>query len=167
MEEEIVNRISKSPLKIFDLEDFYPKGDIVCIDFENFLYQGLVLKERDFRDMIKQKDWSEVKGKLVYIQCSCDAVIPLWAYMLLASSMFNFAEKVVVGDKEKLLEAHYAEVFQNLDFAPYKDKPVIIKGCSKHTIPVGVYIMAMQKLQPLAKVISFGEACSIVPLFRA
>jgi len=167
MAEEIINRVANSKLKTFDLEEIYPKGERVLFDIKDWLFQELILKERDFRVFVKNHDWSQYKNAFVAITCSADAIIPSWAYMLIASEATVFANKVVIGNLETLETAIYQELLSFLDYSEFVDAPVIIKGCADKPIPNSAYAFLIEKLQPIAKSIMFGEACSTVPLYKS
>ncbi|QOD59457.1 DUF2480 family protein [Polaribacter haliotis] len=167
MQEEIINRVATSKLKTFDLEEIYPEGERVLFDVKDWLFQELILKERDFREFVKNHDWSQYKNKFVAITCTVDAIIPSWAFMLVASELTPFANKVVIGNLELLETVLYQELLQFIDFRDFTDVPVIIKGCANKPIPESAYAFLIAKLQPIAKSIMFGEACSTVPLFKA
>ena len=164
--DEIINRVANSVLEVFDLEDFYPNGIRTQIDISQWLLEGFILKEKDFREALKNHDWSLYQNHFVAIHCSTDAIVPAWASILVATHVSPFAQKVVSGNLDDLETALYQEILPTLDYTPYQDKPVIIKGCSKKPVPESAYIMAVQKLQPIAKSIMYGEACSAVPLFK-
>jgi hypothetical protein len=167
MSEEIINRVSKSKLKTFDLEEIYPEGKRVLFDVKDWLFQELILKETDFRESVKNHDWSQYKKSFVAVNCSVDAIIPSWALMLVASQLMPFANKVVIGDLELLETAVYQELISFLDFKEFANLPVIIKGCANKPIPNSAYAFLIEKLQPIAKSIMFGEACSTVPLYKS
>ncbi|QTD38736.1 DUF2480 family protein [Polaribacter batillariae] len=167
MAEEIINRVASSQLKTFDLEEIYPQGERVLFDVKDWLFQELILKERDFRVFVKNHNWSQYKNKFVAITCSVDAIIPSWAFMLVATELTPFANKVVIGNLELLETVLYQELLQFIDFRDFTDAPVIIKGCANKPIPNAAYAFLIEKLQPIAKSIMFGEACSTVPLFKA
>lgn len=166
MAEEIVNRVANSKLITFDLEDHYPAGERVLFDIKDWLVEGFVLREREFRATAKAHDWAQYEGKYVALTCSSDAIIPGWAYMLLSTYLAPVAKKVVVGDLEILETVLYTEIIQKLDISKYQDVPVIIKGCSKRPVPQNAYLQLISKLQPVAKSIMYGEACSSVPLYK-
>lgn len=167
MSEEIINRVSKSKLKTFDLEEIYPEGKRVLFDVKDWLFQELILKETEFRESVKNHDWSQYKKSFVAVNCSVDAIIPSWALMLVASELMPFANKVVIGDLELLETAIYQELISFLDFKEFANLPVIIKGCANKPIPNSAYAFLIEKLQPIAKSIMFGEACSTVPLYKS
>ncbi|QCE41003.1 DUF2480 family protein [Psychroserpens sp. NJDZ02] len=166
MAEDIINRVANSKLVTIDLEDYYPKGMRVLFDIKDWLFQELVLKEKDFRDYIKNHDWSQYKNQYVAITCSADAIIPDWAFMLLTVNLEPFVEKSHIGTLEDLETAIYQDVITAIDGTIYQDKPVIIKGCSNLPVPINAYVMMTNKLKPYAKSIMYGEACSFVPLFK-
>lgn len=166
MSTEIVNRVANSKLVTFDLEDHYPQGERVLFDIKDWLLEGFVLREKDFREAAKAHDWSAYKDKFIALHCSSDAIIPGWAYMLLTTYLSPFAKKIVVGDLDTLNSILYTEVIEKLDIAPYVDKPVIVKGCSNKPVPQNAYLQLIQKLQPVVKSLMYGEACSSVPLFK-
>lgn len=166
MSDEIINKVSNSKLINIDLEEFYPDGERVLFDIKDWLFEGIILKEKDFRASVKDHNWSGYKNAFVALTCSEDAIIPSWAYLLLASELSAFAKKVVVGNLELLETVLFLEVIQNLNIEPFKDKPIIIKGCAQKPIPSSAFTMLIQKLQPIAKTIMYGEACSTVPLYK-
>ena len=166
MQDEIINKVANSVLEVFDLEDYYAKEIRTQIDISQWLYEGFLLKEKDFRQALKNHDWSQYENHYVAIHCSTDAIIPAWASILVTIHVSPFAKKVVNGDLQDLETALYQEILSTIDYSKYQDKPVIIKGCSKKPVPESAYILAVQKLQPFAKSIMYGEACSAVPLFK-
>ena len=166
MAEEIINRVANSKLITLDLEDYYPKGQRVVFDIKDWLFQELVLKEKDFREYIKNHDWSQYQNQYVAITCSADAIIPDWAFMLLVVNLEPFVEKCHIGTLEDLETAIYQDIIQAIDGTFYQDKPVIIKGCSNKPVPINAYVMITNKLKPYAKSIMYGEACSFVPLYK-
>ena len=164
--DEIINRVANSALEVFDLEDYYPIGTRTQIDLAQWLLEGFLLKEKDFREALKNHDWPQYQNHFVAIHCSTDAIVPAWATILVTTYLRPFAKKVVLGTIADLNTALYQEILPTLDYTVYQDKPVIIKGCSKKPFPESAYIMAVQKLQPFAKSIMYGEACSAVPLYK-
>ncbi len=166
MSEEIINRVANSKLLTFDLEEIYPKGERVSFDISGWLMEGIVLREIEFREKAKEHDWSQYQDKYVALYCSTDAIVPGWAYLLLSLHLAPFSKKVTVGNLEELESILFTELFQNLDVSEYIDKPIIIKGCAHKPIPQNAYVLLAQKLQPVAKSIMYGEACSSVPLFK-
>jgi hypothetical protein len=164
--DEIVNKVANSVLEVFDLEDYYPNGIRTQIDISQWLYEGFLLKEKDFRDALKKHDWSQYENHYVAINCTTDAIIPAWASILVTTYASPIAKKVVLGTIDDLNTALYHEILNQLDFSKYQDKPLILKGCSKKPVPESAYIFAVQHLQKVAKSIMYGEACSAVPLFK-
>jgi hypothetical protein len=166
MADEIINRVANSKLITVNLEDYYPQGNRVHFDIKDWLFEGFVLREKDFRAQVSEFNWSQYQDAYVALNCSTDAIIPGWAYMLLSIQLQPFAKKTIVGSLENLETSIYQDVINNLDITSFKDKPIIIKGCSKKPVPQNAYIMLANKLQPFAKSIMYGEACSSVPLFK-
>ncbi len=166
MSDEIVNRVAKSKLITVDLEDYYPKGERILFDLKDWLFEGLVLREKDFREQIKNHDWSQYQDKFIALTCTSDAIIPAWAYMLVATHLQPFSSKTVIGNLDLLETLIYQEIINNLDIQGFEDRPLIIKGCSEKPVPENAYIMLIDKLKPIAKSIMYGEACSSVPLFK-
>ena len=165
--EEIINKVANSSLQVFDLEDYYVSGIRTHLDISQWLYEGFLLKEKDFREALKNHDWSQYQNHFVSINCSSEAILPAWASILVTTYLSPFAKKVVLGTTIDMETYLYQEVLSNIDYSVYKDKPVILKGCSKKPVPETAYVMAMQQLQPIAKSIMYGEACSAVPLYKA
>lgn len=167
MAEEIINRVANSKLKTFDLEEIYPIGERVLFDIKDWLFQEIILKERDFRVFVDNHNWEQYKNCYVAVTCSVEAIIPTWAYMLITTRLNPFAKKIVIGNLEILETAIYQDLLRNFDYVSYVDAPVIIKGCSDKPIPETVYAFLIEQLQPIAKTIMFGEACSTVPLYKS
>ena len=166
MEDSIVNKVASSGLITFNLEDYYPQGERVLIDLKNLLYEGLILREKDFRAYIKEHNWQQYQNKFIAITCSADAVIPTWAYMLLVTALEPFAKKIVFGDLNKLEEQLYLDKLSTLNLEQFKDEKVVIKGCSNIKVPEAAYLEITRLLRPVAKSIMFGEPCSTVPLYK-
>lgn len=166
MDNEIVNRVANSVLKTIDLEDFYPKGERTMLDMKGWLFHELILKETDFREYLKNHDWSQYQNKYVALTCSADAIIPSWAFMLISTYLNPYAKKVVVGDLVNLETSIFQDIINTFSVEEYIGKPIIIKGCAHKPIPETAYIQLIEKLQPVVKSIMFGEACSSVPLFK-
>lgn len=163
---EIENKIANSGLITIDLEDFYPKEERVNYDIAQNLWQGLALKEKDFREFIKTNDWSVYQNKLVAINCSADAIIPTWAFMLLSTALQPYAKKIFFGSLEELEKNLFSEIISNLNIDDYKDGRIIIKGCSNLPVPISAYVELTNKLLPVVKSLMFGEPCSTVPLYK-
>ncbi|GGZ84801.1 DUF2480 family protein [Algibacter mikhailovii] len=166
MADEIINRVANSKLVTIDLEDYYPKGERVLFDIKDWLFEGFVLREKEFRGHVSQFDWSQYQNCYVALTCSTDAIVPGWAFMLLAINIEPYAKKVIVGDLDQLESSIYQDIIENLDVSEHQGKPIIIKGCANKPIPKNAYIFLANKLKPIAKSIMYGEACSSVPLFK-
>ncbi|MEZ4801387.1 MAG: DUF2480 family protein [Gelidibacter sp.] len=166
MEEEIINRVANSKLVVVDLEDYYPKGKRAVLDIKDWLFEELVLREKDFRESVAQHDWSQYQGDFVALTCTSDAIVPAWAFMLLTMHLQPYVKKVVIGSLDQLETSIYEDIITNLDVSEFAEKPLIIKGCTHKPVPANAYILLSQKLRPIAKSIMYGEACSSVPLFK-
>ncbi len=166
MADEIINKVSNSKLITLDLEELYPEGERVLFDIKDWLFDQIILKEKDFRASVKSHDWSRYKNTYVALTCSVDAIIPSWAYLLLSSELAPYSKKIVVGNLELLETSLFQNIIQNLSIDSFKEKSIIIKGCAQKPIPPSAFSMLIHKLQPIAKSIMYGEACSTVPLFK-
>ncbi|HRN98346.1 MAG TPA: DUF2480 family protein [Flavobacterium sp.] len=166
MDSEIVNRVAASALEVFDLEDYYPDGRRISLDLAQWLEEGLLLREKPFREALKNHDWSPYQNAYVALFCSTDAIVPAWATILVATHLNDYARRVVSGSLEDIDTELYAEILPQIDYEAYRDKPVIIKGCSRKPVPTSAYLMAASHLQRVAKSIMYGEACSAVPLYK-
>ena len=164
--DEIVNKVANSKLLVFDLEDYYPDDHVIALDISQWLFGGFILKEAEFRSQLKETDWSLYEDKYVALYCSEDAILPAWAYTLVAVHLAPYALKVIHGDKKTAIIDWYQDILNKLDYTEYFDKPLILKGCSKKEVPNEVYTLAIQKLMKVSKSVMFGEACSAVPLFK-
>ncbi|HEY0654516.1 MAG TPA: DUF2480 family protein [Chryseosolibacter sp.] len=165
-EKDIVNRVANSQLVTFDLEELYQAGERIVVDISDQLFQGLILREKDFRNFIKTTDWSSYKNKFVAITCSADAIIPHWAYMLLTSALQPHARTIVFGSLEDLETKIFFDVLSKVDWNKFSDAKVVVKGCSKVNVPAAVYVEATRLLMPCASSIMFGEPCSTVPVYK-
>lgn len=166
MEGEIINRVANSALKVFDLEDYYPTAPRLELDISQWLYEGIVLKEKEFRSDLKSFDWQKYKDAYIALHCTTDAILPSWAFMLVTSYLQPVAKRVFLGDLKHLEASIYQEILEHIDFQAYENLPVIVKGCARKPIPEEAYILATQKLMPYARSVMFGEACSSVPIFK-
>ncbi len=166
MENEIVNKVAQSGLVTIDLQDFYQKGERVVYDLSANLYQGLVLKEKDFRSFIKEHDWSVYRDKYVSIVCTADAIVPFWAYMLLITKIQPYARKVVVGSVEALEQLLYSDAFSRIRPEDFRDAKVVVKGCGDLPVPLFAYGEIVRLLLPFASSIMYGEPCSTVPVYK-
>lgn len=163
---EIVNKVAQSGLIELNLEEFYLEGERVLFDIKPLLFQELVLKERDFRSYVKEHDWSQYENKYVAITCTSDAIVPTWAYMLVASSLVPFAKATVFGSLEVLETVLFEKALNNINPEEYTDKRIVVKGCSNKPVPTNAYLKVLTLLQPFAKSIMYGEPCSTVPLYK-
>ena len=166
MSDEIVNRVANSGLVNFDLEAYYPKGQRQLIDLKDWLFEGLILKEKNFRQAVKDYDWVQHQDQYVAIDCSTDAIVPIWSYMLICNAISPYAKKVVKGNLENLESIIFHELINTLDINTFKNQRVIIKGCSNLPIPESAYVAITNKLSPVVKSIMYGEACSSVPIYK-
>ena len=167
MEDEIINKVANSILVVFDLEVYYPIGIRTQIDMAQWLLEGFLLKEKDFRAELKNHDWSQYQDQYVAINCSTDAIVPAWASILVAIQLAPFAKKIINGTLEDLDASLYEELLSEIDYSVYENKSIIIKGCSRKPVPMRAYVLAAQYLQPFARSIMYGEACSAVPLYKS
>ena len=166
MENEVINKVSQSGLITIDLETFYPEGERVLFDIKDLLFQGLILREKDFREYIAKEDWNKYKDKYVAIVCSADAIIPTWAYMLLVTHLEPVTKRVVFGDLESLETILYNEILSKIKIEDYKDTRIVIKGCGDLPVPKSAYVEITRLLLPVVKSIMYGEPCSTVPLYK-
>lgn len=167
MENEIVNRVAESGIQQINLEDFVPCDESVLFDIRPWLFEELILKEKDFREHIKNHDWSFYHNKNVAITCTADAIIPTWAYMLIASALQPFAKKILFGTLPQLEEQLILENIQLLDATKFQNQRVVIKGCADREIPVSAFVALTTQLKPVVKSIMYGEPCSTVPVYKA
>jgi hypothetical protein len=166
MEDGIVNRVSNSSLVTLDLESLYEPGERILFDIKDNLFEGIILKEKDFREFLKQHDWTQYQGKHVGLICSEDAIVPTWAYMLLAIQLQPFAKSIVFGDLERLEQSLFQKAISSLNLEEYKNAKVVVKGCSKVPVPAFAYVEITRLLTPIAQSLFFGEPCSTVPLLK-
>lgn len=163
---EIINRVANSPIITIDLESFYRKEQRVVFDLKDFLFQGLVLKEKDFRNALKTFDWNKLNGNLVAVTCTEDAIVPTWAFMLVGTCLGKLDIEYVIGDLVALEQFLFEKELSKIDPELYKGKPIVVKGCSKYPVPFYAYGRVVSLLQPFAKSIMYGEPCSTVPLYK-
>lgn len=166
MEEVFVNKVSESALVTLDLEEFYPKEDIAIFDLKDYLFMGLILKEKDFRDALKNLDVSVYTEKIVAVTCSTDAVIPMWAYMLIATYLQPVAKEIIYGTEAETKKQILLRRISTLNVNEFVDKRVVIKGCGELPIGEDAYLEATILLRPVVKSIMYGEPCSTVPIFK-
>ena len=166
MEDIIINKVSESGIVSLDLEEFYPKEEIALFDMKDYLFMGLILKEKDFRESLKNLDLTIYTDKIVAVTCSADAVIPMWAYMLVASYLQPVSKEVYFGTIEEIKTALLLKNIEKIAIEEYLDKRVVIKGCGEVPIGEAAYLQATKLLRPVAKSIMYGEPCSTVPIFK-
>jgi hypothetical protein len=166
MEETIVNRIAASGLVTIDLEEYYPKGETTVFDLKDYLFRGLILKEKDFRTALQELNWEQYRDKNVAITCSADAIIPRWAFMLVVIYLQPIAKEIVFGDEKTLQQTLLLKNMAAINGQDYFDQRVIVKGCGEVDIPEAAYVEITNKLRPYVKSIMYGEACSNVPIFK-
>lgn len=164
--ETIVNKVAQSGLVTVDLADFYPAGPRFVYDIKDNLFQGLILREKDFREFVKQHDWSQYKDGYVAITCTADAIVPTWAYMLLANRLEPFVKEVVFGDEQVLETLLFERALAAIDMEQYRDERVVVKGCGDIPIPESAFVKFTYALSKVAKSIMYGEPCSTVPVFK-
>lgn len=166
IQENIVNKVAQSGLVSIDLAELYPAGERVVYDIKDNLFMGLMLREKDFREFIKEHDWTQYQGKHVALTCSADAIVPTWAYMLLANKLSPQASTVVFGDLKTLETVLFDRALAEMDLEKYRDQRLVIKGCGDIAVPESAYVSLTQKLTGLAKSIMYGEPCSTVPIYK-
>jgi len=166
MSDIIVNKVAESGLITFDLEEFYPKGEIAVFDLKDYLFMGLILKEKDYRAALLATDWAQYQDKYVAITCTADAIIPMWANMLAASYLQPVAKDVVFGNEQQLITNVLTKNLATVKGEEYTDKRVVVKGCGDIAIPETAYVDITNKLRPFAKSIMYGEPCSTVPIYK-
>lgn len=166
MSDAIVNKVADSGLITLDLENYFPKGEVAVFDMKDYLFMGMILKEKEFRESLKNLDWEVFRNKYVAITCSADAVIPVWAYMLVASVLTGIAKDFVMGDEKELHRTLFLKNLSAIDTNEYTDKRMVIKGCGETPIGEFAYTEITKLLKPVAKSIMYGEPCSTVPVYK-
>lgn len=166
IQENIVNKVAQSGLVSLDPASFYPPGERVTYDIAENLFHGLILREKDFREFVKGHDWTQYAGKNVGITCTADAIVPTWAYMLLANRMAPYAREIVFGNAEVLETVLFEKSLANADLEQYRDQRLVLKGCGDIPVPVSAYVELTKRLTGIAKSIMFGEPCSTVPIYK-
>ena len=166
IQENIVNKVAQSGLVTLDPAAFYPVGERVIYDIKANLFMELILREKDFREFVKTHDWSQYEGKYVGVTCSADAIVPAWAYMLLANRLSPYALEVVFGDADVLDTVLFVKSIAKLDVEQYRDQRIVLKGCGDVPVPVSAYVELTKKLTPVVKSLMFGEPCSTVPIYK-
>ncbi|MBE8713473.1 DUF2480 family protein [Sphingobacterium hungaricum] len=166
IQETIVNKVAQSGLLTIDLAHYAPKEEIYIYDIKENLFHGLILKEKDFREFVKTHNWEQYEGKHVGIICSTDAIVPTWAYMLLANKLEPFALSVNFGDEQVIYQFLFQDELNRIDMEAFKDQRVVIKGCGDIAIPESAFVKFTANLSKVAKSIMYGEPCSTVPIFK-
>lgn len=166
MENTIINKVAESAITSIDLEEYYPKGETAVFDLKDHLFKGLILKEKDFRSALHTLDWEQFRDKNVAITCTTDAIIPMWAYMLVASNLQPVAREIVFSEEKNLLQNLLLRNISTIKGEDYTDKRVVIKGCADVAIPEAAYVEITNKLRPFVKSIMYGEPCSTVPIYK-
>jgi Protein of unknown function (DUF2480) len=165
-ENPLINRVAGSGLITINLEDFFPKEELLVFDLKEYLFMEMILKEKDFRAALKEHDWTQYQGKNLAVYCSTDAIIPVWAYMLVAASAAPFANLIFQGDPENFYKVVFQQALQAIDGSQYNQQRIVIKGCSNKPVPPSAYVELTRILQPYAQSIMYGEPCSTVPVFK-
>jgi|SRR5688572_3047738 len=166
MSDPIINKVAESGLVTIDLEKFYPKGETAVFDLKDHLFMGMILKEKDFRQALKDLDWEKYRAKNVAVMCSVDAVIPVWAWMLVATYLQPVAATFVMGDDKELHKKLFLDNIDAINPEEFADKRIVIKGCGETPIADYVYMEITKRLRPVAKSIMYGEPCSTVPVYK-
>jgi hypothetical protein len=166
MADTIVNKIAESGLITLDLEAYYPTDQIIVFDLKEYLFMGLILKEKDFREALKNHDWEMYRDKNVAVACTADAIIPVWAYMLIASYLQPVARDFLLGDEKEMMKRLFLKNLSSIDIKPFADQKVVIKGCGDVAIEDFAYLEITRLLLPVAKTIMYGEPCSTVPVYK-
>jgi len=164
--ETLENRVADSEIEVFNLADLWDEAAVTEIDIADFLVEGLMLKEKEFRQDVKAHDWSQYEEEHVALYCSTDAIVPTWGYMLIASKLKDIAVSTTLGRADDLRREYYVQALDDVDWSAYDDRPVVIKGCGSDVVPEMAYARATQKLQTVARKLMYGEPCSSVPLWR-
>ncbi len=167
MSDTIINRVAESGIVTIDLKEYYPQGEIVVFDIKDYLFRGLILKEKDFREALKNTDWRQYQDKNLSITNTADAIIPMWAYMLVATHAGPYTKSIFFGSEKELIQSSMLEKIAAILPDEYAGKRIVIKGCGDVTIPEGAYVAITQKLRPVVKSLMFGEPCSTVPVYKA
>lgn len=162
----LVNRVAQSGLITLNLEDYFPKHEMVTFDLKDHLFKGLILREKEFRLAIKEHDWSQYSGKVLLVVCTADAIIPLWAYMLVAARAANYAIDIFQGTEEEYIKKYMLQELQKIKAVDYQDKRIVIKGCGDRPVPAAAYLEMTRLLQPSTRSIMYGEPCSTVPVYK-
>jgi len=163
---KIINKVALSSLVTLDLDEYIPKEEVFVFDLKDFLFKGIVLKERDFRSKLKEFNFSIYKNKIVALGCSTSAIVPMWAYMLVATYLNSYCKNIYFGDKERVLELLFLKNIDNINIEDFKNKKVIVKGCGNFKFTESIYVAVSKKLHRSVNSLMFGEACSSVPVYK-
>jgi hypothetical protein len=166
MSDAIVNKVAQSGLVTLNLEDYLPEGEFVVFDLKDYLFMGLILKEKDFREALKSLDWSQYQGKNVAITCTADAIIPLWAYMLVTTHLQPVAKDIYVGTTEEMQKHLFLKGIAAINSSQYAEQRIVVKGCGDIAIGAFAYAELTKHLLPHVKSIMYGEPCSTVPVYK-
>lgn len=165
-EQPLVNRVAQSGLTTLNLEDFFPAGELAHFDLTDYLFMGLILKEKDFREALKIHDWTQYQGKILLTYCTADAIIPVWAYMLVTTYAAPYAKDIFQGDADAYYKSAFNRALSTIEASNYAGQRVVIKGCSDKPVPPSAYVELTRLLQPFAQSIMYGEPCSTVPIYK-
>jgi len=166
MSEPFINKVAESGIITLNLEEYFPKEQVVIFDIKDYLFMGLILKEKDFRQALKDLNLEEYKNKIVAVVCSAEAIIPMWAYMLISSVLLQTAHAVMMGDENEVIKKTLIKNIQQIEIKEFTDKRIVIKGCGETPIPEEAYLEITNLLRPVAKSIMYGEPCSTVPVYK-
>jgi hypothetical protein len=166
MSDILVNKVAQSGLLTLNLEDYYPAQEVVVFDLKAHLFMELILKEKEFREALKATDWSTYSGKIVALTCTADAIIPVWAWMLVSSNLQPHAQAIVMGDAHNAVTQTMIEKLQQLDMGAYEGQRIVVKGCGEKEVDAAVYVAITRLLRPYAQSIMYGEPCSTVPVYK-
>lgn len=166
MSEEIINKVAQSGLLTLDLEEYYPKEEILLFDLKPYLFMGMILKEKDFRAALQETDWTKYTDTIVAVTCSVDTIIPAWAYMLIAVYLQPYAKDIIMGDTQTALQQTFLARLAAIDTVTFADKRVVVKGCGDQSVGAFAYMEIAKRLRPVVKSIMYGEPCSTVPVYK-
>ena len=166
MKEAIVNKVSESGLITLDLEQYYPREEVMLFDLKDYLFMGLILKEKDYREALKNLEWETYRNKYIGVTCSADAIIPPWAYMLAASYLQPLAKDVIMGDEKEVHRTVFLQNIQGINIDEFSGQRVVVKGCGETPIGDFAYMEVTKRLRPVARTIMYGEPCSTVPIYK-
>ncbi len=166
MEKQLINRVAQSSLITLNLEDWFPENRLVAFDLKDHLFHGLILREKEFREALKGTDWAAYQGAVLCVHCSTDAILPVWAFMLVAAAAAPYAQDVYCGTSEEYIRDYYRQKIRQTDIEPYRDQRLVIKGCSQKPVPPSAYLDITSRLAPVAQSILYGEPCSTVPVYK-